>query len=67
MLALLNALLPSLIALYKELRDANPDQPALTDAAIFDLLHTESAAVATRAQQWLLAHPAASSGPPPQT
>jgi hypothetical protein len=65
MLALLNTLLPSLIALYKELRDASPDQPALTNAAIVDLLETDSVDVAARAQLWLLAHPAASGEPPP--
>lgn len=62
MLALLNTLLPSLIALYIELRDANPDQPALTNAALLDLLETESRSVVSKAQAWLLEHPAASGG-----
>jgi hypothetical protein len=61
LLDLLNVLLPSLLAVYVELRDATPDQPSLTDAAILDLLQTESGAIVAKAQAWLDAHPSASS------
>lgn len=56
MLALLNTLLPALIAFYKELRDATPDQPALTDEAIIELLRSDSQDIVDRAQAWLDAH-----------
>lgn len=59
MLALINLALPALIALYKELRAANPDQPSLTDAQVIDLLQSDSQSVVDKAAAWLAAHPAA--------
>lgn len=58
-LALLNTLLPSLIALYKEVRQGNPGQASLTDAQIIDLLESDSQVVVAKAVAWLAAHPAA--------
>lgn len=57
LLGLLNTALPALIALYKEVRGANPDQPALTDDQIIDLLRTESQVVVDKARAWLDSHP----------
>lgn len=59
LLATLNTTLPALLALYKSLRDANPTQPALTDAQVIDLLQTDSAQVEQKAKAWLAAHPKA--------
>lgn len=56
-LATLNVVLPQIIAFYKSLRDANPDQPALTDAQVIELLHTDSAAIEAKARGWLATHP----------
>ena len=59
MLELLNIVVPSLIAFYKELRDANPNQPALTDEEIIGLLRLNSQDVVDKARAWLAAHPPA--------
>ena len=56
MLMLLNTLLPQILTFYKELREMHPDQPALTDEAIIDLLQSDSAAIITKAQAWLASH-----------
>ena len=56
MLMLLNTLLPQILTFYKELREMHPDQPALTDEAIIDLLQSDSAAIIAKAQAWLAEH-----------
>ena len=56
-IALLNVVLPYVIALYKEIRDANPSDPMLTDAAIIAMLGKSSAQVVADGQAWLAAHP----------
>lgn len=55
--ALLNVLLPHAISLYKMLRSQNPDQPAMTDEFIIDLLRSDAQAVMDKANAWNLAHP----------
>lgn len=57
MLALLNMALPALIALYKQLRDDNPNDAALTDAQMIDLLQSDSTQVEQKAKAWLASHP----------
>lgn len=57
LLRLLNSALPVLIALYKQLRDANPNDPAMTDDFIVELLRTDSQRVVDKANEWLAAHP----------
>ncbi len=58
LLALLNVLLPPLLAKYKELRDRTPDQPALTDDQIIELLGLRADRIAAQAEEWLAEHPA---------
>lgn len=57
MLALLNMALPALIALYKQLRDDNPNDAAFTDAQMIDLLQSDSTQVEQKAKAWLASHP----------
>lgn len=54
---ILNTSLPLAIAAYKMFRDANPDQPALTDAEIADLAITKHEDVAARGRAYLADHP----------
>lgn len=58
-LALLNSVLPGLIALYKKVRDEVPGDPSLTDEQIIELLKTDSDAIVEQANEWLAAHPGA--------
>lgn len=57
MLPLLNLILPAVISLYKQLRDASPGDPALTDDQIIELLGTHSEAIVDKANAWLDSHP----------
>jgi hypothetical protein len=56
-LEILNTVLPPLIQIYKEYREANPDQPALTDDQIIELLRGDSQEIVNKANAWLAAHP----------
>jgi len=56
-MALLNVLLPYVIALYKQVRSQNPSDPAMTDAEIIALLAKTSDEVVADGQAWLAAHP----------
>lgn len=58
LLALLNVLLPPLLAQYKRLRDANPNQPSLTDEQVIELLGLDADRIARQADEWLASHPA---------
>jgi hypothetical protein len=57
-LQILNTVLPSVIALYREVRDQSPPgSVALTDQQIIDLLEEDSQALVDKADAWLAAHP----------
>lgn len=56
-LALLNSVLPGLIALYKSVRNEVPGDPSLTDAQIIALLKMDSDAIVAQADEWLAQHP----------
>lgn len=56
-LQILNTALPAAIALYREYRAASPDQPALTDGQIIELLRIDAQDVVDQAKLWLAAHP----------
>lgn len=55
---LINLFLPIAIDLYKKLwRDANPNQPELTDEQALDGLLSRSAGMIDKYTAWLAAHP----------
>lgn len=55
-LALLNSVLPGLIALYKKIRDEYPNDPSLTDDQMIELLKMDSDAIVAQANEWFAQH-----------
>lgn len=56
---LLQIAFPAILAIYKHYREANPNDPTLTDEQIIELLRMDSQEIADKAKTWLAAHPGA--------
>lgn len=54
---LINLILIHVIKLWRQYRDANPDQPNLTDAEVIALLKADAQAIVDKGEKWLADHP----------
>ena len=57
LLAILNAGLPHIIAVWKALKEQNPNDPALTDDQVIELLSLDAKDIVAKADDWLAQHP----------
>lgn len=56
-IALVNVVLPQIIALWRKIKDIDPNAATFTDAQVIEMLDTDSQAVVDKANAWLATHP----------